>query len=109
MAQRRGRTQPCDSAQARRRLGHAVSFLEVAELAADVNNLSLEYASVVATPLASETPLLPLPRPVWERDLREEPADAAWGMRAAAACLFTVEYPRSRRSAGLLDADLPRW
>jgi hypothetical protein len=49
MAQRRGRTQPCDSAQARRRLGHAVSFLEVAELAADVNDLSLEYASVAAS------------------------------------------------------------
>jgi hypothetical protein len=49
MARASARTQACGPAEARRRLDHARSFLEVAELAADVNDLSLEYASVAAS------------------------------------------------------------
>ncbi len=49
MAQARNRTQACGSPQARQRLRQAQSFLEVAELTADVNDLSLEYASVAAS------------------------------------------------------------
>jgi hypothetical protein len=49
MAQRKGRTQTCGKAQARQRLAHARSHLEVAELAADVNDPSLEYGSVAAS------------------------------------------------------------
>lgn len=49
MAQKQGRTQTCGKAQARQRLAHARSFLEVAELAADVNDQSLEYGSVAAS------------------------------------------------------------
>lgn len=49
MAQRRGRTQPCGKTQARQRLAHARSFLEVAELAADVNDPNLEYGSVATS------------------------------------------------------------
>jgi hypothetical protein len=49
MARGRDRTQVCGAGQARQRLNHARSFLEVAELAADVNDLSLEYASVAAS------------------------------------------------------------
>jgi len=49
MARRRDRTQACGGPQARQRLGHARSFLEVAELTADVNDSSLEYGSVAAS------------------------------------------------------------
>ncbi|HSR94435.1 MAG TPA: hypothetical protein VLK56_06170 [Solirubrobacterales bacterium] len=49
MAQRRKRTQTCGTAQARQRLAHARSFLEVAELAADVTDPSLEYGSVAVS------------------------------------------------------------
>lgn len=49
MARRQGRTQPCGSPEARQRLGHARSFLEVAELAEDVTDPSLEYGSVAAS------------------------------------------------------------
>jgi len=49
MAQARNRTQACGAPQARQRLRQAQSFLEVAELTADVNDLSLEYASVAAS------------------------------------------------------------
>lgn len=49
MARRRQRTQACGTRQARQRLSHAKSFLEVAELAADVNDPSLEYGSVAAS------------------------------------------------------------
>ncbi len=49
MVRRPSRTQVCGPAEARRRLDHARSFLEVAELTADVNDLSLEYASVAAS------------------------------------------------------------
>jgi hypothetical protein len=49
MARGRNRTQSCGTAEARQRLAHARSFLEVAELAADVEDLSLEYASVAAS------------------------------------------------------------
>lgn len=49
MVQRRKRTQICGSGQAKRRLAHARSFLEVAELAADVSDPSLEYGSVAAS------------------------------------------------------------
>jgi hypothetical protein len=49
MARASVRTQACGPAEARRRLDHARSFLEVAELTADVNDLSLEYASVAAS------------------------------------------------------------
>jgi hypothetical protein len=48
MARRPTRTQACDPTEARRRLNHARSFLEVAELTADVNDLSLEDARVAA-------------------------------------------------------------
>jgi hypothetical protein len=48
MAQARNRTQACGAPQARQRLRQAQSFLEVAEFTADVNDLSLEYASVAA-------------------------------------------------------------
>ncbi|HEY7934592.1 MAG TPA: hypothetical protein VID48_12290 [Solirubrobacteraceae bacterium] len=49
MAQARDRTQARGAPQARQRLRQAQSFLEVAELTADVNDLSLEYASVAAS------------------------------------------------------------
>jgi len=49
MARASAHTQACGPAEARRRLDHARSFLEVAELTADVNDLSLEYASVAAS------------------------------------------------------------
>ncbi len=49
MAGKRPRAQTCGEPQARQRLGHARSFLEVAELAADVNDPSLEYGSVAAS------------------------------------------------------------
>lgn len=49
MAQRRKRTQVCGTTQAQQRLAHARSFLEVAELAADVSDPSLEYGSVAAS------------------------------------------------------------
>lgn len=49
MARNRGRTQACGESQARQRLGHARSFLEVAELTADVSDPSLEYGSVAAS------------------------------------------------------------
>lgn len=49
MARGRDRTQACGPTQARQRLNHARSFLEVAELAADVDDLTLEYASVAAS------------------------------------------------------------
>jgi hypothetical protein len=49
MVRRPSRTQTCSPTEARRRLDHARSFLEVAELTADVNDLSLEYASVAAS------------------------------------------------------------
>jgi hypothetical protein len=49
MARKGGRTQACGEPQARQRLGHARSFLEVAELSADVSDPSLEYGSVAAS------------------------------------------------------------
>ncbi len=49
MARKQPRTQACGKPQARQRLGHARSFLEVAELAADVSDPSLEYGSVAAS------------------------------------------------------------
>lgn len=49
MAQRRMRTQACGDVQARQRLAHARSFLEVAELTADVDDPHLEYGSVAAS------------------------------------------------------------
>lgn len=49
MAQRRARTQVCGDVQARQRLGHARSFLEVAELTADVDDPRLEYGGVAAS------------------------------------------------------------
>jgi len=49
MAGKQPRTQACGDPQARQRLGHARSFLEVAELAADVSDPSLEYGSVAAS------------------------------------------------------------
>ena len=49
MARKQPRTQACGDPQARQRLGHARSFLEVAELAADVSDPSLEYGSVAAS------------------------------------------------------------
>lgn len=49
MAQRRERTQQCGDRQARERLAHAKSFLEVAEMTADVNDASLEYGNVAAS------------------------------------------------------------
>jgi hypothetical protein len=49
MARKGGRTQACGEPQARQRLGHARSFLEVAELTADVSDPSLEYGSVAAS------------------------------------------------------------
>jgi hypothetical protein len=49
MARKPPRTQACGESQARQRLGHARSFLEVAELAADVSDPSLEYGSVAAS------------------------------------------------------------
>jgi len=49
MARRPTRTQACGANEARQRLAHAKSFLEVAELAADVNDPGLEYGSVAAS------------------------------------------------------------
>jgi hypothetical protein len=49
MAQGSARTQACGPTEARLRVDHARSFLEVAELTADVNDLSLEYASVATS------------------------------------------------------------
>jgi hypothetical protein len=49
MPARRSRTQSCDETDARRRLAHARSFLDVAELTADEDDPSLEYASVAAS------------------------------------------------------------
>jgi hypothetical protein len=49
MTRRSARTQACGPTEARRRLDHARSFLEVAELTADTDDLSLEYASVAAS------------------------------------------------------------
>lgn len=49
MAREGGRTQTCGEPQARQRLGHARSFLEVADLTADVSDPSLEYGSVAAS------------------------------------------------------------
>lgn len=49
MSPRRNRTQDCGAAEAHRRLAHAHSFLDVAELTADEHDPSLEYASVAAS------------------------------------------------------------
>lgn len=49
MARGRKRAQDCGVAQARQRLAHAQSFLEVAELTADVADPALEYGSVAAS------------------------------------------------------------
>lgn len=49
MARKGRRAQACGEPQARQRLGHARSFLEVAELTADVSDPSLEYGSVAAS------------------------------------------------------------
>jgi hypothetical protein len=49
MAKKTGRTQGCGAAQARERLAHAKSFLEVAELTADVNDPELEFGGVAAS------------------------------------------------------------
>lgn len=51
MSRRGARTQTCGEADARRRLGHARQFLDVAELAADdhAEDGSLEYGNAAAT------------------------------------------------------------
>jgi hypothetical protein len=49
MARKGGRTQTCGEPEARLRLGQARSFLEVAELTADVSDPSLEYGSVAVS------------------------------------------------------------
>lgn len=49
MARVRKRVQDCGASQARQRLAHAKSFLEVAELAVDVADPALEYGSVAAS------------------------------------------------------------
>jgi hypothetical protein len=49
MPTRRNRTQSCDKTDSHRRLAHARSFLDVAELTADEDDPSLEYASVAAS------------------------------------------------------------
>jgi len=49
MARGRKRAQACGGDQARQRLAHAKSFLDVAELTADVDDPSLEYGSVAAS------------------------------------------------------------
>jgi len=49
MARKQSRTQACGNPQARQRLAHARSSLEVAELAADTSDPSLEYGTVAAS------------------------------------------------------------
>jgi hypothetical protein len=49
MARKQPRTQACGNPQARQRLAHAQSSLEVAELAADTSDPSLEYGTVAAS------------------------------------------------------------
>jgi hypothetical protein len=49
MAQRRRRIQDCGTVEVRQRLAQARSFLEVAELTADVDDPNLEYGSVAAS------------------------------------------------------------
>lgn len=49
MTRRSTRTQACGPNEARQRLRHAKSFLEVAELAADVHDPNLEYGSVAVS------------------------------------------------------------
>ena len=49
MARKLPRTQACGEPGAQQRLAHARSFLEVAELVADVSDPSLEYGSVAAS------------------------------------------------------------
>lgn len=49
MARKGGRAQMCGTPQARQRFEHARSFLEVAELTADVSDPSLEHGSVAAS------------------------------------------------------------
>jgi hypothetical protein len=49
MAKKAGRTQVCGGPQARERLAQAKSFLEVAELTADVSDPNLEYGGVAAS------------------------------------------------------------
>jgi hypothetical protein len=49
MAKRKGRAQACGGPQARERQAQAKSFLEVAELTADVHDPDLEYAGVAAS------------------------------------------------------------
>jgi hypothetical protein len=49
MAPARNRTQSCGEVEAHRRLVHARSFLDVAELVADEHDPCLEYASVSAS------------------------------------------------------------
>lgn len=49
MATKKGRSQACGGPQARERLARARSFLEVAELTADVSDPDLEYAGVAAS------------------------------------------------------------
>jgi hypothetical protein len=49
MTRKSVRTQACGATEARQRLAHAKSFLEVAELSADASDPSLEYGSVAAS------------------------------------------------------------
>jgi hypothetical protein len=49
MARKAGRTQECGGPHARERLAQAKSFLEVAELTADISDPSLEYGGVAAS------------------------------------------------------------
>lgn len=48
MARKKGRTQDCSPAQARKRQADAQSFLEVAELAADETDPDVEYGGAAA-------------------------------------------------------------
>ena len=49
MARSRQKSQACGTADARKRLADAKRFLDVAELAGDVDDSSLEYGSVAAS------------------------------------------------------------
>ena len=49
MAGKSGRTEDCDVRQARRRLDHARSYMDVAELAGGTTDADLDYAPVAAS------------------------------------------------------------
>jgi hypothetical protein len=55
MAQKGRRAQECGEPQARQRLGHARSFLEVAELTADVSDPSLDLKDSALQPSSRAT------------------------------------------------------